>query len=216
MYQPRYLTGVAAGLLTEANELGYVAAYPISEVVRGINAFALGAASVNDDVTVHVEYTETWNDADVESKTAETLVDRGVDVMAQHQNYPAAAETAASAGIWAMGYNSPMGDLVGENYVTSPIWTWEVFYRETVREVRNGIWDADAYWAGLNAGIVDLSDWGPKVPETVKETVAKKRVEIESGGLSVWAGSEFADDGDDQLFKEVDSYVDPVAGEVPD
>jgi basic membrane protein A len=215
MYQPRYLTGVAAGLLTEANELGYVAAFPISEVIRGINAFALGASSVNDEVTVRVEYTETWNDAEIESKTAENLVEDGVDVMAQHQNYPAAAETAAAAGIWATGYNSPMRKLVGENYVTSPIWDWEVFYSETVRAVRNDAWEADFYWEGLDSGIVDLSDWGPKVPQDVKETVAKKRAEIEAGHRHVWAGSRFAEYDDDQLYEEVDEYVDSVAGEVP-
>lgn len=215
MYEPRYLSGIAAGLLTEVNELGYVAAFPISEVVRGINAFALGAASVNDAVTVTVEYTETWNDADIEGKSANRLVEEGVDVMAQHQNYPAAAEAADDAGIWAIGYNSPMGDLVGENYVTAPIWDWEVFYRETVTNVRNGTWEADFFWEGLDSGVVDISDWGPNVPDDVKASVAQKRGEIEAGELDVWAGSPFADYNDDQLFESVDEYVENVAGTVP-
>jgi basic membrane protein A len=215
MYEPRYLTGVAAGLLTEANDLGYVAAFPISEVIRGINAFALGAASVNDAATIHVEYTETWNDAAIEGESARRLVDEGVDVMAQHQNYPAAAEAADDAGIWATGYNSPMGELVGENYVTSPIWDWEVFYRETVSDVRNGTWVADFYWEGLDSGVVDLSDWGPKVPDEVKASVDEKRVKIQAGELDVWAGSPFADYNDDQLFESVDQYVENVAGAVP-
>lgn len=216
MYQPRYLTGVAAGLLTETKELGYVAAFPISEVIRGINAFALGAAAVDEEVTVHVEYTETWNDAAIESRAAENLIQRGVDLMAQHQNYPAAAEAANDAGIWATGYNSPMGELVGEHYVTSPIWNWDVFYREAIQEVRTGTWESDFYWEGLNSGVVDLDGWGPNVPEDVQTTVAEKRAAIEVGDLDVWAGSDFESDTDEELFEAVDGYVDAVAGEVPE
>jgi basic membrane protein A len=215
MYQARYLTGVAAGLLTEADELGYVAAFPISEVIRGINAFALGAASVNENVTVRVRYTDTWNDAEIESNKAELLLDAGVDVMAQHQNYPAAAETAAAAGIWATGYNSSMGDLVGDRYVTSPIWNWEVFYRQSVEAIRDGTWESDFYWEGLDVGVVGLSDWGPEVPESVRETVATKRTEIAAGNRDVWAGSPFETYDDEELYREVDSYVDSVAGETP-
>jgi basic membrane protein A len=215
MYQPRYLVGVAAGLLTETNDLGYVAAFPISEVVRGINAFALGASAVNDDVTVRVRYTDTWNDAAIESNTAATLIDEGVDVMAQHQNFPAAAETAADAGIWATGYNSPMGEYVGDNYVTSPIWHWEVFYRAAVQAVRNGTWEADAYWAGMDAGIVGLSTWGPTVPADVVATVEAKRDAMLAGDLDVWAGTQFAEFDDERLYRGVDSYVDSVAGTVP-
>lgn len=215
MYQPRYLTGVAAGMLTETNKIGYVAAFPISEVIRGINAFALGVSAVNEEAVVSVEYTGTWNDAAVESKTASQLIDEGVDVMAQHQNYPAAAKTASEAGIWATGYNSPMGEYVGKNYVTSPIWNWEVFYRPTLRAVHEGTWVADFYWKGLASGIVDLSKWGPKVPAEVRGTVSNRREEIEAGTLDVWAGTRFEEFNDEELFREVNSYVDTVAGTVP-
>ena len=216
MYQPRYLTGVAAGLLTEEDDIGYVAAFPTSEVVRGINAFALGVSSANSEATVTVEYTGTWNDADIETNAAETLIDHGVDVMAQHQNYPAAAQVASDAGIWATGYNSPMGEYVGSNYVTSPIWNWEVFYRQAVSDLHEGTWEADFYWEGLEAGIVDLSEWGPEVPDRVRETVADRRDDIEAGRLDVWAYSPFEDYEDEELFREVDTYVESVAGTVPD
>lgn len=216
MYQPRYLTGVAAGLLTEKDEIGYVAAFATSEVLRGINAFALGVSSVNPEAKVTVEYTGTWSDADVETKAAERLLDKGVDVMAQHQNYPAAAQAAGNAGRWAIGYNSPMGEYVGENYVTSPIWDWAVFYRETVRALYEGTWEADFYWQGLESGTVDLDDWGPNVPTDVRGTVAEKRAEIEDGTLDVWAGTQFEEFDDDQLFTGVDTYVDAVTGSVPE
>ncbi len=215
MYEPRYLTGVAAGLLTETDRLGYVAAFPISEVIRGINGFALGASSVNEDVTVSVKYTQTWNDAGIESNTAERLIEEGVDVMAQHQNFPAAAETAAEEGIWATGYNSDIGELIGENYVTSPVWNWEVFYGDAVNEIRDGNWESDFYWEGIESGIVGLSDWGSEVPDEVIERVETKRREIENGNLSIWGGTRFEEFDTTQLFRNVDSYVDAVEGEVP-
>jgi basic membrane protein A len=216
MYQPRYLTGVAAGMMTEADELGYVAAFPNSEVIRGLNAFATGAASVNEDVTVRVEYTNTWDDEGVEGETAEILIDDGVDVMAQHQNTTAAAEVAAEAGLWATGYNAPMGEFVGDRYITSPIWDWGVFYREAVQEIHDGTWEATAYWKGLDAGIVDLDEFGPEVPSDVRETVETRRSEIEAGERDIWEGTQFADYDDDELFTGVESYVDAVAGAVPE
>jgi basic membrane protein A len=215
MYQPRFLSGVAAGMLTEEHELGFVAAFPISEVIRGINAFALGAASVNDTVTVRVRYTKTWNNAIAERNAAQQLIDEGVDVMAQHQNFPAAAKRAAEAGIWASGYNSPMGDYVGERYVTSPIWNWEVFYRQALREIDNDSWESDAYWKGLNAGIVDLSPWGPNVPGDVVSAVEQQRSAITDGDRRVWDGTKFEEFDDEELFQDVESYVAPVAGDVP-
>jgi basic membrane protein A len=216
MYQARYLSGIAAGLLTEANQLGYVAAFPISEVIRGINAFALGALSVNDEATVRVRYTDTWNDAAVESEAAKRLIEVGVDVMAQHQNFPSAANTAAEAGIWATGYNLPMGEFVGENYVTSPVWNWAVFYREALRELFTATWHADFYWEGLRSGVVDLSEWGPKVPDNVVSTVAERRSELIAGDLDVWAGTPFADYDDEQLYKGVERYVENVVGDAPE
>ncbi|MFW5958447.1 MAG: BMP family ABC transporter substrate-binding protein [Natronomonas sp.] len=210
MYEPRYLTGVSAAMLSESGRLGYVASFPISEVIRGINAFARGAASVDPDVSVEVGYTETWDDETVESDTAMDLIDAGVDVMAQHQDSPAAAETASEAGLWAFGYNSPMGEFVGDGYVTTPIWDWNVYYRRTVRDIRNGTWESDFYWEGLDAGIVGLDEFGPQVPDDVRETVAKRRSRLESGDLDVWADTKFAHYTDAELFEDVDSYVDNV------
>ena len=215
IYQARYMAGVAAGMVTETNSLGYVAAFPIAEVVRGINAFTLGAASVNDEISTKVRWTNTWFDPPTEQEAANSLIDEGVDVMAQHQDSPAAVRAANEADIWATGYDAPMGEFGGENYLTSPIWHWEEFYRPTVESVREGTWEADAYWEGLNAGIVDLSEWGSNVPEEVKTDVAEVRSQIEGGDLDVWAGSQFEGESDEFLFQEMGSYVEEVDGEVP-
>ncbi|PSQ61431.1 MAG: BMP family ABC transporter substrate-binding protein [Halobacteriales archaeon SW_9_67_25] len=215
IYQARYMAGVAAGMITEANSLGYVAAFPIAEVVRGINAFTLGAASVNEDVTTKVRWTNTWFDPPSEQEAANSLIDEGVDVMAQHQDSPAAVRAANEAGIWSTGYDAPMGEFGGDKYITSPIWNWEEFYIPTVEDVREGTWESDAYWEGLNAGIVDLSEWGPNVPEDVTSEVSDVRSQIESGDLDVWAGSAFEGESDEFLFQDMASYVEQVEGEVP-
>jgi len=215
IYQARYMAGVAAGMMTEANSLGYVAAFPIPEVVRGINAYTLGALSVNEEVTTKVRWTNTWFDPPTEQEAANALIDEGVDVMAQHQDSPAAVTAAANADIWATGYDAPMLEQGGDNYITSPIWHWGEFYGPTVESVRSGTWESDAYWEGLNAGVVDISEWGPQVPEDVKSEVADARSGIESGDVDVWAGSTFEGESDEFLFQEMSSYVDGVEGSVP-
>jgi len=215
IYQSRYLAGVAAGMMTEENSLGYVAAFPIPEVVRGINAYTLGAASVNEDIRLNVRWTNTWFDPPKEQKAANALIDEGVDVMAQHQDSGAAVEAAAEADIWATGYDAPMQQFGGDNYITSPIWHWDAFHNPTLEAVHEGTWEPDAYWEGLNAGIVDLSDWGPEVPGDVKSKVADTREGIANGDVDVWAGSKFEGESDTFLFQKMGSYVEPVEGSVP-
>jgi basic membrane protein A len=210
MYEPRYLTGLAAGMVTEAEEIGFVAAFDIPEVIRGINAFALGVAAANPAATVQVTYTGSWNNADAETDATSALLDLGVDVMAQHLNYPTVAQKAADEGIWAIGYNSPMGDLVGENYVTSPIWDWEVYYKQAVEEVYNDSWESDFYWKGLESGIVGLSEWGPKVPESVISEVDAQRQQLINKERDIWAGTPFAEYTERELFREMNQYVDNV------
>ena len=216
MYEARYLAGVAAGMLTETNTLGYVAAIPIAEVVRGINAFTLGARSVNADVSTKVRWTNTWYDPPKEKEAATALIDEGVDVMAQHQDSAAAVQAAAEADIWATGYDAPMNEQGGDRYVTSPIWHWEEFYGPTLEAVHEGTWEPDSYWKGLDAGIVGLSDWGPEVPDEVKSIVDDTRSAIESGDTEVWADSTFADADDATLFQDMGSYVEGVEGSVPE
>ena len=210
MYEPRYLSGVAAGLLTESNSVGYVAAYPTAEVMRGINAFAEGLGAVAPDATVLVEWTGAWKDVEAERESAAALIEEGIDVMAQHQNTPAAAQTASEAGIWAMGYNSSMADNIGDNFVVSPIWNWEVFYRDTVLELYEDSWQPDFYWKGWDAGIVGLSEWGKSVPESVRSRVAEKRAKLVEGEIEIWAGTPFESYTEEELFRDIDRFVDTV------
>jgi basic membrane protein A len=109
-----------------------------------------------------------------------------------------------------------MGQIVGENYVTAPIWNWAVFYRETLRAIHEGTWTPDSYWPGLASGVVDLSAWGPRVPRSIVAKVREAREELIAGDRQIWADTAFADVSDRTLFSDVTHYVDAVAGTVPE
>ena len=110
IYEARYLAGIAAGLKTESNKLGYVAAFPFAEVISGYTAFYLGAKSVNPDVTMEIKYTNSWNDPTVEAQVAKALIEKGCDVISQHSDSTAPATTAEDNGVWQVGYNNDMID----------------------------------------------------------------------------------------------------------
>jgi basic membrane protein A len=188
MYQARYLSGMVAGAMTQSGTLGYVAAFPIPEVIRGINAFTLGVRSVNPEATVRVVWTKTWYDPATEKEAAKSLLDVGADVIAQHQDSPSPQEAAQERGAYSVGYNSDMSSFAPKAHLTAPIWNWGPFYVETVNKVRAGTWKSDAWWPGLKEGIVGLAPFGPMVPESVRDQVAARKAAIESGKASVFTG----------------------------
>lgn len=169
--QGRYLTGIMAGYATEANKIGYVAAFPFAEVLRGINAFALGVQSVNPDAEVIVEFTMSWFNPEAEGENAVALINRGVDVMAQHQDSPAAISAAEEAGILAIGYNNPMGHFAPEGYLSAPLFNWGAYYEMKIREFIEGTWSVDNFWGGLESGVVAIDEMTENVPEEAKAKV---------------------------------------------
>lgn len=188
MYQARYLSGMVAGAMTKTNTLGYVAAFPIPEVIRGINAFALGAQSTNPNVNVRVVWTKTWYDPATEKEAAKSLLDVGADVIAQHQDSPSSQEAAQERGVYSVGYNSDMSKFAPKSHLCAPIWNWGPFYREIVEKVRKGERVNKAYWYGLEHGIVDLSPMGKMVPQDVQKLVLSEKSDIASGKTKVFVG----------------------------
>lgn len=188
MYQARYLSGIVAGMMTKSKILGYVAAFPIPEVIRGINSFALGAQSVNPDVQVRVVWTKTWYDPATEKEAAKSLIDVGADVITQHQDSPGPQEAAEEAGVYSIGYNSDMAKFAPKGHLTDPIWNWGPLFKKLVEEVREGTWKSQALWPGLKEGTVGLSPFGPAVPQKVRAYVLAKKSEIISGKLKVFEG----------------------------
>jgi len=166
--EPRYVSGILSGRMTTSNVIGYVAAFPIPEVIRGINAFTLGARSVNPDVVVRVVWTNTWFDPQKERAAAEALLDGGADVIAQHQDTPAPQQAAQARGALGIGNDLDMSPAAPDAVMTTPIWNWGVYYVQVAREVQAGTWTSGQYWGGWKDGVVDLAPIGPMVPDDIR------------------------------------------------
>jgi len=195
MYQARYLSGIVAGKMTTNNTIGYVAAVPIPEVIRGINAFTLGAQSVNPDVKVKVVWTNTWFDPAKEKDAAKSLLEAGCDIIAQHQDTPSPQQAAQEAGKLSIGYNCDMSKFAPDAHLTSPIWNWKDYYVKTVRAVLDGTWKSESYWGGMEDGIVGLAPLSSKVPEDVVKLVEDKKNQIINKEWDVFTGPIKAQDG---------------------
>jgi basic membrane protein A len=195
----RYLTGMAAGLMTETNELGYVAAFPIPEVLRGINAFALGVKEVNPDATVQVVWTSTWFDPALEKQAAETLLDAGADVIAMHQDSPAPGEAAEARDAYWVGYNTDQGRFAPDAWLTAPIWNWGPYYLQVAEEVAAGTWETSAYYGDMQDGMVDIADYGSSVPQDVIDVVEARKQDFLDGSFVIFKGPLMDQDGVERL-----------------
>jgi len=189
MYEPRYLSGIVAGRTTESNIIGYVAAHPIPEVIRGINAFTLGVRAVNPEAVVKVVWTNTWYDPATEKDAAKSLLEQGADVIAQHQDTPGPQQAAQEAGAYAIGYNADMRSYAPEANLTSPVWNWGPYMVKAVEAVKNGTWTTEQYWGGIADGVVDLGPFNDDlVPQEVQDEVMAERQRIIDGEQKVFVG----------------------------
>ena len=188
MEEARYLSGMVAGKMTKKNVLGFVAAHPIPEVIRGINAFTLGARSVNPNVKVKVVWTNTWYDPAAEKQAALSLLDAGADVIAQHQDTPGPQQAAQERGAYGIGYDSDMSQFAPNATLTSPVWNWGPYYVKIVEAVKNGTWKPEQYYGTMKDGIVDLAPFNKMVPQDVRDLVEKKKQEIIDGKFFVFQG----------------------------
>lgn len=188
MYQARYLSGIVAGKMTKTNTIGYVAAYPIPEVIRGIDAFTLGVRSVNPNAKVKVMWTTTWYDPPKEKDAAVVLLDGGADIITQHQDTPSPQQAAAERGKYSIGYNSDMSKVAPNTVLTSAVWNWGPYYVNAVKQVMAGTWKNEQYWGSISDNIVGLAPYGPAVPEDVKQAVEAKKQDIMSGKFDVFTG----------------------------
>ncbi len=224
-YQPRYLSGLVAGKMTKSNEIGYVAAYPIPEVIRCINAFTVGVREVNPSATVKVVWTNTWYDPAKEKQAALSLIEDGCDLITQHQDSYAAQQAAEEKGVLAIGCDSDMHPFAPNANLTSPIFNWGDYYVRTVEQVKNGTWKSGDYWGGLEDGIVALAPISDKVPADVKQNVAaqetglkekkfdvfKGPVKDQQGNIKIEAGQTMSD----QDMLALNWFVEGVVGTIP-
>ena len=226
LYEGRYLAGMVAGSMTESDTLGFVAAFPIPEVVRAINAFTRGARSVNPEATVRVIWVNAWYDPSKARQAAETLMDQGADVMTHHTDSHAVVQAAAERDNYAIAYHSDMSQYGEGSHLTAVEHHWGDFYTQRAREVLNGEWSSRNVWGGIASGMVDIAAFSPEVPEALRAEVMAAREAIVNGELHPFAGPVVAKDGsekvasgaalsDDALLK-MDYYVEGVASDLPE
>ncbi len=188
MYEPRYLSGIVAGEMTKKNIIGYVAAFPIPEVIRGINAFTLGVRSVNPEAEVRVVWTQTWFDPAIERDAADSLLDVGADVLTMHQDAPATLQAAEARGAYVIGYDTDMRSFAPNAFLTAPVWNWAALYTKIAEEVHNGTWKSQQIWDGMKENLVGLAEFSDKVPAATKADVEKKAAEIIAGTFHPFSG----------------------------
>ncbi len=223
--EARYLSGLVAGSMTKSNIVGYVAAFPIPEVVRGINAFAQGVREVNPNAEVRVVWTNTWFDPVKEKEAAEALLDQGADIIAQHQDTTEPQKAAQDRGALSIGYDSDMAQFVGDTVLTSPVWNWGPKYVDIVRRVMAGTYKSESYYGHLRDGIFDLAPLSPRVPADVRALVEKRRQELIDGKFNIFCGPFKSADGVEVLpagkcmtLEEklsMDFFIEGVRGEAP-
>ena len=219
-YECWYLAGLVAGKMTKKNVIGYVMPYPIPECTRNSNAFTLGARSVNPRVTCRIVTINSWFDPVKEREAAQALIDAGVDVLARESDSNAADQLADQRGVLAIGYNSVSPN--SPSVLTAPVWDWSVYYRQVVRNWRDGKWQSRDYWGGIRDGIIDLAPINSKVPADVRALVAAKRDAIRNGKFQPFGGPIKDRNGtvrvnagltlSDEMLRSMDWQVDGIVG----
>ncbi|MBU2513815.1 BMP family ABC transporter substrate-binding protein [bacterium] len=224
-YEGRYLTGMVAGKMTKSNVLGYVAAFPIPEVIRGINSFTLGAQKVNPDVKIKVIWVNSWFDPGREREAAETLIVQGADVITHHTDSTAPTLVAEEKGVYAVAYHSDMSSYGSKAHLTATMHVWDTFYTKVAGDVLNGKWKSEQVWGGIKDGMIKIAPLNPAVPADVADMVNKTEKMIASGEFHPFTGPIKAQDGklvanagqvlSDQDLLSMNYYVEGVLGNLP-
>ena len=190
IYQARYLSGIVAGMNTKSDKIGYVAAMDStnSEVTGGIDAFAMGIYSVNQNAKVYVKVTNSWFDPDGEKAAAETLLNMGCDVIAQHCDTEYPQTLAQEKGVYSIGYNSHMSKNAPDACLCSVIWNWSAYYTSAVQSVIDGTWDGSNYYGGMNENLVGLTSLADFCADGTAEKVEEAKAAILSGENGVFDG----------------------------
>ncbi|MDR0357080.1 MAG: BMP family ABC transporter substrate-binding protein [Clostridiales Family XIII bacterium] len=201
MEEPRYLSGIIAGMQTKSNKLGYVAAYPYTEVQIGINAFALGAQSVNPDAEVKVVYINSWYDPAKEKEAAEALLSQGCDVITQHADTVGPQLAAAGEGKFAIGYNLDNSAVEGleDAFLTAPVWNHDIFLIPTIQGIIDGTWTPESYYGTMADGYVDLAPLTKNVDADAAAKVDEIMSEIKAGEFPIFTGPIKDNEGNERV-----------------
>ena len=182
-YEGRYLSGIAAARMSKTGVAGFVAGFPIPEVVQGINAFALGMRSVNPQAQVKVVWLNAWFDPAREREAAMTLMDQGADVLSFQVASTAVMAAAQERGKMAIAFHSDMRKDGPDAQLLAVTHHWGGYYSQRVQAVRNGKWTSGDVWGGVKEGMVKVEHFGPKLPKAVREEVLARQQEMAAGKL---------------------------------
>jgi basic membrane protein A and related proteins len=183
-----YLSGIAAGMATKNGDVGYVAAFPIPEVIRHTNAFALGVQAAHPGAKVHVVFTNSWYAPAAEKKAAESLHAAGADVIGQNVDSPATGQYDKTVDIPWVGYDSDSSKFAPKQWLTGAVYNWGPYYLKEVKAAMAGTWKTHFYYGSLKDGFTKLAPYGPLVAASTKATIAAKEKAIEGGSFYEFAG----------------------------
>ncbi|MEM6478264.1 MAG: BMP family ABC transporter substrate-binding protein [Pseudomonadota bacterium] len=225
-YEGRAVQGHIAGKMTETNKIGYIASYPIPEVIRGINSAYLHAAKVNPDVEFNVIWVFTWFDPAKEADAARALIDQGADVILSHTDSTAPLAAAAEAGnVIGFGQASDMAAFADGPRVSSMIDNWAPYYIERTAAVMEGTWGQVDTWDGMDTGMVKIGDITDRVPADVKAEAEAMIAAIASGEYKPFTGPINKQDGtvwlaegevaDDGALAGMSFYIEGLSGDIP-
>jgi simple sugar transport system substrate-binding protein len=224
-YEGRYLAGIVAGKMTKSNVAGYVAAFPIPEVLMGINAFTLGMQSVNPDARTKVIWTNSWYDPGREREASDVLITQGADVLTHHTDSTAVVQAADEKGAYAVGYHSDMSKYGPRAHLTAVTHHWGAFYTQLTKDVIAGTWESRDVWGGIKAGMISLAPMNPVVPADVVTVVKAKEESIRTDSFHPFQGPVMDQSGkvriaagttiDDADLQKMDWYVQGVQGKLP-
>ena len=200
-YEGRYLAGIAAGRMTQSGLAGYVAGFPIPEVLQGINAFTLGLRSINPKAEVKVIWLNEWFNPPREREAAMTLMNQGADVLAFHTGSTAVMAAAEERGKLAVAYHSDMRAIAPTAQLAAVTHLWGDYATRRVKAVQDGSWRSGDLWGGVKDGMIRVDAFGPKVPQAVQREVLARQQDIVAGRLHPFAGPITDNTGRPQLAK---------------
>ncbi|MGB8860368.1 MAG: BMP family ABC transporter substrate-binding protein [Ilumatobacteraceae bacterium] len=223
--QSLYLAGMAAGTVTTSNVIGFVAPFPIPEVVRHIDAYALGVRSVNPDATVKVVWINSWFDPAKERQAAESLIADGADVIASGGDSPAPGDAAKAAGVAWTGYDSDQSANYPEVWLTAAIYDWGPYYTKEVQGVIDGTWAKGDYYGSIADGFTTIAPYGSRVDAATQALIEAKKAEIAAGTFDIFAGPIKDQSGTEKVAAgaslpfgdqmSIQWFVEGVEGEIP-
>ena len=207
-YEGRYIQGVIAGTMSKAGKAGYIASFPIPEVIRGINSFYLGATSVNPDFDLDIVWVNTWYDPGKEADAAKVLISEGADIITQHTDSPAPLQTAEKMGVVGFGQASDQIKFAPKAQLTAILDVWDSYYISRVRAAMNGTWTESSTWGGMDTGMVQMADY-TNMPLALRQKMEILEADILSGKFKPFG------DLDDGALAGMMEYVDGIDATVP-